>query len=218
VPLRRPDGSRGTSKSSGTESDDSSVRSVRFSKLAEVRQMSEEEATAALMARLSYSASVRADQMARRAANKLPVSKVAWLALTFCILVCKPVKKLPLMFTQLFLIFLQWCIANFSYQAALEFGDAGLVSLLSCAAPLFTLLLSAAMPTEPMDRITLSKIAAVGLSIAGAVSYSEIFKICRVLGCVVGPKLKLKFLSRFLQQLILESFKGEAKCSRRRQL
>ncbi|XP_059488218.1 solute carrier family 35 member F5 [Neocloeon triangulifer] len=147
VPLRRPDSSRSTSKSSGTESDDSSVRSVRFSKLAEVRQMSEEEATAALMARLSYSASVRADQIARRAASKLPVGKVAWLAFSFCIL---------------------WCMANYSYQAALEFGEAGLVSLLSCAAPLFTLLLSAAMPSEPMDRISLSKIAAVGMSIGGA--------------------------------------------------
>lgn len=51
--------------------------------------MSEEEATAALMARLSYTASVRADQIARRAANKLPVSKVAWLAFSFCILVNK---------------------------------------------------------------------------------------------------------------------------------
>jgi hypothetical protein len=87
VPLRRPEGSRSASKSSGTESDDSSVRSVRFKKVAEVRQMSEEEATAALMARLSYTASVRADQIARRAANKLPVSKVAWLAFSFCILV-----------------------------------------------------------------------------------------------------------------------------------
>ncbi|XP_065341709.1 solute carrier family 35 member F5 isoform X2 [Cloeon dipterum] len=147
VPLKRPECSRSTSKSSGTESDDSGVRSVRFSKLAEVRQMSEEEATAALMARLSYTASVRADQIARRAANKLPVSKVAWLAFTFCVL---------------------WCMANYSYQAALEYGDAGLVSLLSCAAPLFTLLLSAAIPSEPMDRISLSKIAAVGMSIAGA--------------------------------------------------
>ena len=92
MPLRRPDGSRSASKSSGTESDDSSVRSVRFKKVAEVRQMSEEEATAALMARLSYTASVRADQIARRAANKLPVSKVAWLAFSFCILVNNLVK------------------------------------------------------------------------------------------------------------------------------
>lgn len=36
VPLRRPDSIAASSRSSGTESDDSSVKSVRFSKLAEV--------------------------------------------------------------------------------------------------------------------------------------------------------------------------------------
>lgn len=72
---------------SGTESDDSSIRSVRFNKLAEVRHMSEAEATEALLARLSYQASLRAGEIAKRAAIKLPVMKIAKIALIFCLLV-----------------------------------------------------------------------------------------------------------------------------------
>lgn len=45
--------------SSSDEEEDSSIRSVRFSKLAEVREMSPLEASEALMSRLSYSASIR---------------------------------------------------------------------------------------------------------------------------------------------------------------
>ncbi|XP_076284365.1 solute carrier family 35 member F5 isoform X2 [Lasioglossum baleicum] len=59
VPIKTPDH---CDRSSGTESDDSSIRSVRFSKLAEVRHMSESDATEALLARLSYQASLRAGE------------------------------------------------------------------------------------------------------------------------------------------------------------
>ncbi|XP_078034968.1 solute carrier family 35 member F5 isoform X2 [Augochlora pura] len=59
VPIKTPDH---CDRSSGTESDDSSIRSVRFSKLAEVRHMSETDATEALLARLSYQASLRAGE------------------------------------------------------------------------------------------------------------------------------------------------------------
>lgn len=65
---------------SGTESDDSGIRSVRFSKLAEVREMSPNEATEALMSRLSYAASMR---IRRQKTNH----KTARTALMFCILV-----------------------------------------------------------------------------------------------------------------------------------
>lgn len=85
MPVKTPDRER----NSGTESDDSSIRSVRFNKLAEVRHMSEADATEALLARLSYQASVRAGEAARRAATKFPVFKVAQIAFTFCILVSK---------------------------------------------------------------------------------------------------------------------------------
>ncbi|PSN47358.1 Solute carrier family 35 member F5 [Blattella germanica] len=74
VPIKFPDPS---DRSSGTESDDSSVKSVRFSKLAEVRHMSESDATEALLARLSYQASIRAGEVARRAASKFSIQKIA---------------------------------------------------------------------------------------------------------------------------------------------
>lgn len=65
---------------SGTESDDSSIKSVRFNKLAEVREMSQHEANEALMSRLSYSATIRV----RR---QKTYHKTARTALMFCILV-----------------------------------------------------------------------------------------------------------------------------------
>lgn len=68
---------------SGTESDDSSIRTtVRFSKLAEVREMSPHDATEALMSRLSYAASMR---IRRQKTNH----KTARTALMFCILVIR---------------------------------------------------------------------------------------------------------------------------------
>lgn len=76
-------------RSSGTESDDSSIRSVRFNKLAEVRHMSDSNATDALLARLSYQASIRIGELARRAATKLPIIDVAKVSFVFCLLVSK---------------------------------------------------------------------------------------------------------------------------------
>lgn len=81
VPIKKSD------RSSGTESDDSSIHSVRFSKMAEVRHMSDADATEALLARLSYQASVRAGEAARKSGNKYPINVVAKLAFTFCFLV-----------------------------------------------------------------------------------------------------------------------------------
>lgn len=81
VPIKRSD------KSSGTESDDSSIHSVRFSKMAEVRHMSNADATEALLARLSYQASVKAGEVARKSAYKYPINEVAKIALMFCFLV-----------------------------------------------------------------------------------------------------------------------------------
>lgn len=81
VPIKKSD------RSSGTESDDSSIHSVRFSKMAEVRHMSDADATEALLARLSYQASVRAGEVARKSAYKFPMNTVAKIALSFCFLV-----------------------------------------------------------------------------------------------------------------------------------
>lgn len=88
VPIKTPEA---CDRSSSTESDDSSVRSVRFSKLAEVRHMSENDATEALLSRLSYQASVRAGEQAKRQANKFSIQKIAKIAFGFCFLVIKEV-------------------------------------------------------------------------------------------------------------------------------
>lgn len=138
-------------RNSGTESDDSSIRSVRFNKLAEVRHMSESEAAEALLARLSYQASVRAGEIARKAATKLPIYKVARIAFIFCIL---------------------WFFANYTYQLALAKTEAGMVNLLSSSSSLFTLILSALFPSNQTDRFTLSKLVAVCMSICGLVLVS----------------------------------------------
>ncbi|XP_072387880.1 solute carrier family 35 member F5 [Diabrotica undecimpunctata] len=154
VPVKTPE-RENWDRSSGTESDDSTVRSVRFNKLAEVRHMSESEATEALLARLSYQASLRASEMAKRAANRLPIARVAKIALIFCLL---------------------WFIANYTYQVALSETEAGIVNVLSSTSSLFTLVLASIFPSNPSDKFTLSKLVAVFLSIIGIVlvSFSDL--------------------------------------------
>ncbi|XP_055708442.1 solute carrier family 35 member F5 [Phlebotomus papatasi] len=133
---------------SGTDSDDSSIRSVRFSKMAEVREMSPHDATEALMSRLSYSASLR---MRRQKSHH----KTARTALMFSIL---------------------WFVANYLFQLALEPSDTSMVTLLSSTSSLFTLVLAAAFPSASGDKFTLSKVTAVAVSIAGVtmVTLSEL--------------------------------------------
>lgn len=138
VPIKTPD----------TESDDSSIRSVRFSKLAEVRELNAAEATDALMSRLSYAASIRIRRQRTH-------HKTARTALLFCIL---------------------WFIANYTFQLALDPSETGLVTLLSTTSSIFTLLLAASFPSSIGDRFTISKLIAVSLTICGAtmVCMSEI--------------------------------------------
>lgn len=147
VPVKTPEREI-LDRSSGTESDDSSVRSVRFNKLAEVRHMSETEATEALLARLSYQASLRAGEYAKRVASKLPVMKVAKIALIFCLL---------------------WFLANYTFQLALAYAEAGTVTVLSSTSSLFTLFLAAAFPSNQGDRCTISKFVAVCLGLCGVI-------------------------------------------------
>lgn len=130
VPIKAPD--------SEVEEDS---RMVRFSKLAEVREMSAAEATEALMSRLSYTASLRV----RRAKT---YNKTARTSLMFCIL---------------------WFIANYLFQLALEPSDVALVTLLSTTSTVFTLILATVFPSSSGDRLTLSKVVAVALCIGGAI-------------------------------------------------
>ena len=149
-------------KGSGTESDsdkyksnntsnysNGNQKSVRFSKLTEVRQLSESQAEEALMARLSYQASIRAQeqllQTRQQNANKLTVGQTI---------------KLSLIFSSL------WFLANWSYQLALKYSEAGLVNLLSSTSSLFTILLSPIFPSHSSsDNFSLTKLVAVVISL-----------------------------------------------------
>ncbi|KRF79197.1 solute carrier family 35 member F5 isoform X2 [Drosophila virilis] len=130
---------------SGTESDDSSVRSVRFCKMAEVREMSAHEATDALMARLSYAASMRIRRQKTH-------HKTAKTALLFCLL---------------------WFAANYFSQLALDMDEEPMVTLIrSTSATLFTILLAALFPSAMGDKLTITKLIAVAISIGGVVVIS----------------------------------------------
>lgn len=150
VPIKFHDGG---DKSSGTESDDQPAhlgksKSVHFCKITEVRQLSESQAEDAVLARLSYTASVRAHELAQRLANKLSIKEVAKLAAIFSFM---------------------WFLGNLSYQEALANTHAGIVNALSSTSGLFTLLLAAVFPANGSDRITLSKMVAVFISMGGVV-------------------------------------------------
>lgn len=155
-PLYLPIKFHGGDKSSGTESDDpmstlGKARAVRFSKLTEVRQLSESQAEDAMLARLSYTASLRAHELALRLANKLSVKQVA---------------KIAALFSGV------WFLGNLAYQEALANTEAGVVNALSSSSGLFTLLLAAAFPATHTDRFTLSKLVAVVISMAGVILVS----------------------------------------------
>ncbi|KAK3083091.1 hypothetical protein FSP39_013752 [Pinctada imbricata] len=151
VPIKYDD------KQSGAESDDahSSTRSVRFNNVSEVRQLSDAYAEDAVLARLSYTASLRAEEARLRAMSKLTVKQVIKLALVFSFL---------------------WFLANLSYQEALLDTEAGVVNVLSSTSGLFTLVCAAVYPSSGADRFTLSKLVSVLVSIGGIVmvSYADV--------------------------------------------
>ncbi|XP_066305451.1 solute carrier family 35 member F5-like [Branchiostoma lanceolatum] len=124
---------------------------VRFSNLLEVRHMSDTEAEAANLARMSYTASLRLEETHSRNANKLHPKQVAKIALLFCI---------------------PWFLGNLSYQEALDETQAAVVNILSSTSGLFTLILAALFPSSYGDKFTASKLVAVLISIAGIVLVS----------------------------------------------
>ncbi|KAL8564097.1 hypothetical protein ACOMHN_034574 [Nucella lapillus] len=140
---------------SGTDSDDAgnggSAKSVRFSNLLEVRQLSDEHAEEALLSRLSYQAYVKTEEEKQRLSNRLSVKQVFRLAIIFCML---------------------WFFANYTYQIALEDTEAGIVNVLSSTSGLFTLICAALYPSSHGDRFTLSKLVAVFVSLGGVVMVS----------------------------------------------
>lgn len=152
VPLKYDD--KSSSNSSINELTESS-RSVRFNNLMEVRQLTESHAEDALIARMSYSAAIRAEEMRLRALSKFTIKQVAKIAFIFCVL---------------------WFFGNYSYQIALDCTEAGVVNVLSSTSSLFTLICAAIYPGSAADRFTLSKLVAVCVSISGVVmvTYSDL--------------------------------------------
>ncbi|XP_070570117.1 solute carrier family 35 member F5-like [Ptychodera flava] len=123
-------------------------KGVRFSNVLEVRHMSDTQAEAAKMARLSYAASLKAKEDAMKAANKLPVCEVAKLSLLFCLV---------------------FFLGNISYQEALADTQVAVVNILSSTSGLFTLVLAAMFPSSHGDKFTLTKLVSVLFTIAGIV-------------------------------------------------
>lgn len=137
--------------------------------------MSPHEAGEALMSRLSYSASIR---VRRQKTNH----KTARTALMFCVLVST-------MSTTIFYFYiydkinvnLQWFIANYLFQLALEPNETAMVTLLSSTSSFFVLIMAAAFPSSSGDKLTLSKCFVTLLSFAGVVSILKlIFRLISV--------------------------------------
>lgn len=131
-----------------TDSDDAAPRSVRFNKVAEVRVMSASMASEALLARLSWAASVRATEHAQRRAAAAATRRHLRLALLFCV---------------------PWFISNYLYRLSILHTSTGSATIYTSTAGAFALTLGAIFAQVPNDRFTLSKCVAVLLTAAGLV-------------------------------------------------
>ncbi|XP_013136975.1 PREDICTED: uncharacterized protein LOC106102112 [Papilio polytes] len=131
-----------------TDSDDAAPRAVRFNKVAEVRVMSAAMAGEALLARLSWSASLRASEHAQRRAAAAATKRHIRLALLFSI---------------------PWFISNYLYRVSLAHTSASSASTYTAAASALALALGALPPPLPAHRLDLSKALAVLCTAAGLV-------------------------------------------------
>ncbi|XP_014790994.1 solute carrier family 35 member F5 isoform X3 [Octopus bimaculoides] len=149
VPLKSDD------KCNSTESDDLSDREnttiVRFNNLLEIRQLSDIYAEESVIARLSYNASIRAEEAKLRALSKLSLKQLAKVAIIYCIL---------------------YFVGNFCYQKGLYENETNIVNVMSSATCLFTLIGSTIFPSNSADRFSLSKLTAVTFGMCGVVFVS----------------------------------------------
>ncbi|KAB7505358.1 Solute carrier family 35 member F5, partial [Armadillidium nasatum] len=129
-----------------SDSDDSSVKSVRFSRMTEVRHMAESEAVDAMLSRLSFTASLKAEQIVKDTAMKFSIITVMKISLIFC---------------------LMWFLGNYGYQEALSLTEVGVVNVISSTSGLFTLILASLFPSSSADKFSLSKLTAVLFIILG---------------------------------------------------
>lgn len=151
VPVKTTD----ISESSTIAGDITTKKAVTFNTLVEVRQMSESEASEALLARLSYQASLRLNEITEASSSKISATEIAKIAFLFCLL---------------------WFIAHYLYQLALAKTDMGTLNVVSSTSSLFTLILASIFSSDLSDRSTISKFVVVLLNIFGIVlvNYSHI--------------------------------------------
>ncbi|XP_052743656.1 solute carrier family 35 member F5 isoform X2 [Bicyclus anynana] len=131
-----------------TDSDDATPRAVRFNKVAEVRVMSAAMAGEALLARLSWSASLRATEYAQRRAAAAATRRHLKLALVFCI---------------------PWFVSNYLYRLSLLHTTPCSATLYTSTTGAFALSIGAIFAQVPHDRFSLSKCVAILLTTAGLV-------------------------------------------------
>lgn len=125
-----------------------SGRSVRFKKWTEVRILNETYAEAAVLARMSYQASLRMQALFKRAASRLTLGQVLKVSFIFSML---------------------WFMAHLASAEALVDPEMPLVQVMLSCSGLFTLVLAAIFPSSNLDKFTLSKLVAVLFSIGGSV-------------------------------------------------
>ncbi|CAH2042458.1 unnamed protein product, partial [Iphiclides podalirius] len=131
-----------------TDSDDAAPRAVRFNKVAEVRVMSAAMAGEALLARLSWAASVRATEHAQRRAAAAATKRHLRLALLFAV---------------------PWFLSNYLYRLSLLHTSSSSALVYTSTAGAFALSLGAIFAQAPTDRFTVPKCVAVLLTAAGLV-------------------------------------------------
>ncbi|CAG9795793.1 unnamed protein product [Diatraea saccharalis] len=131
-----------------TDSDDAAPRAVRFNKVAEVRVMSAAMAGEALLARLSWAASVRATEYAQRRAAAAATRRHLKLALMFCI---------------------PWFISNYLYRLSILHTNTSSACVYASTTGAFALSIGAVFAQASQDHFSLSKGVAILLTAAGLV-------------------------------------------------
>ncbi|KAL4703734.1 hypothetical protein ACJJTC_011722 [Scirpophaga incertulas] len=126
-----------------TDSDDAAPRAVRFNKVAEVRVMSAAMAGEALLARLSWAASVRASEHAQRRAAAAATRRHLKLAMLFCV---------------------PWFISNYLYRLSILYASTNSACVYTSSTSALALSLGAVFAQAPQDHFTLSKCIAVLLT------------------------------------------------------
>ncbi|UXI14828.1 Eukaryotic translation initiation factor 3 subunit D [Sarcoptes scabiei] len=157
----------------------SSKRSVRFSHLIEVRQMSDKHAYDAFLSRLSYSSFMRLLYQSKPTYNKasnfeedsgdLRKNRVRSGQYDS--------SKLSIKETALFAFYFMWIwfAAHLSIHMGFQYSEAGLVNVLSSTTPLFTLILGTLFPSgSSIDSLSLTKLLCVLISISSVAMISNI--------------------------------------------